>query len=160
MECWWWKNMAKGQTEIMGLIVIVVLVTLGMFFMVSFQSQEKQPDIKTNYQDDQLASNFLLTFLKTNSDCRNYNMEDLIQDCATDQVITCRGLDSCQYINITSEYLLNETLETWGKRYRFEVDDIVIENNCNSSHERDSAFQPISLYPRPTNVILSIDICK
>ncbi|MBU0471768.1 MAG: hypothetical protein KKF89_05220 [Nanoarchaeota archaeon] len=154
----------KAQMEIMGLLVIVILLTLGMFFVVSFKTQTPKRDIKTSYEDDQLASNFIITLLKTTSDCTKYNMEELIQDCAAEKRLRCSDMDSCTYVNQTINDLLGKTFEKWGKKFRFEIENmnegISFESNCGSQDEKDSAFQPISLYPYPGTIILRMDICE
>ncbi|NQU98093.1 hypothetical protein HQ533_01385 [Candidatus Woesearchaeota archaeon] len=152
----------KAQMEIMGLIVIVILLVLGMVFMVTLQTNRPKNEIKTSYEDDQLASNFIISFLKTNSECRGYTMEELIQDCATGDRLGCGG--SCKYLNQTLHDTISKTLDVWGKKYRFEINmpnsNIVFNSSCDADDEKDSAFQPISLYPQTGTVVLKLDICE
>ena len=155
--------MRKAQTEIMGLIVIVILLTLGMFLIITFQASKPKPEIKKSFEDDQLASNFLLSFLKTGA-CGKNTMENMIQDCAVERKITCGGMDSCKYINETAKIILNKTMDEWSKKYSFDIEgtseEIKFENSCNRTLEGDSAFQPISLYPYPGTVVLNIYLCE
>lgn len=153
--------------EIMGLVVIVILLTLGMFFITSLRSQEPKSEIKKNFEQDQLAANFIVSFLKTNSDCKKYSIENMIQDCAVEKKLRCNNLDSCDYVNITSEIFLNKTMHHWQKRYMLEIsgmkdpnDNIFFSKECAKTDERDSAFQPISLYPYPGTVMVQMDICE
>ena len=150
--------------EIMGLIVIVILLTVGMFFIVSFQASKPRIEVKQNFEDDQLASNFILSYLRTNTDCRKYTMEDMIQDCAVERNINCDDLSSCEYVNVTLQLFLNKTLVNWSKDYRFNISGmsvpIIFNNSCGQGREKDSAFQPISLYPYSGLVTVKLDICE
>ncbi|MBC8500599.1 MAG: hypothetical protein ISS25_01020 [Nanoarchaeota archaeon] len=154
----------KGQMEIMGLIVIVILLTLGMVFIVSFKTSQPKREVKKSYEDDQLASNFIIAFLKTNSDCRKHTIENMIQDCAIEKRINCNGLSSCKYVNETINVFLDKTLKKLGKKFKFEIEgvseEILFEADCTADQEKDSAFQPISLYPYPGTIVIRMDICE
>ena len=150
--------------EIMGLIVIVVLLTLGMFFVVSFKTQQPTRTIKQSFDDDQLASNFIISFLKTNTECRLYTIQDMIEDCTVERRIMCEDLDSCQYVNRSAEIFLNETLAKWEKKYKFEIEgmkeEVVFESNCKERQEKDVAFQPMTIWKYHKTVIIKLDVCE
>ncbi len=152
--------------EIMGLIVIVILLTLGMFFVVAFKASQPKKEVQRTYEDDQLSSNFIISFLKMNggSNCNKYTMEDLIQDCAVDRRLGCGGTDTCTYIEGVMNSLANKTLMVWQKKFDFIVEmptmDINVEHECSDDSEKNAAFQPISLYPHPGTVVVRLDICK
>jgi len=158
----------KGQMEIMGLIVIVVLLTLAMFFIVSFTATKPKNNIQQSFSDDQLASKFLISFLKTNAGCRqyplgDYTLEALIQDCGSDRRIICQGLDSCTFVNETMNIFVNQTLVKWKKDFNFTIKDLPIDitffDNCGAGKNKDVAWQPLSLYPNPKTIIVKLDIC-
>lgn len=153
----------KAQTEIMGLIVIVVLLTLGMFFTVSFQASQPKKEVKKTYDDEQLSSSFILSFLKTNAECRNYDIEELIADCATEKRIVCEGNSSCKYVNKTLNLFLKETLIKWNKKFNLTIEGIPEENisfeqGCN--RDKVSTIHPIVLWPYPGTINIKLDICK
>ncbi|MFC2135435.1 hypothetical protein ACFLTH_12550 [Bacteroidota bacterium] len=154
----------KGQMEIMGLIVIVILLTIGMFFIISFKTQTSQPQVKKTYEQDQLASNFLIAFLKTDSGCSNLDLKKLVQDCAADQNINCKGKDSCEFVNNTMNIILKNTFDEWGKNYSLTTNGMGTKDinfdYCHENANRESAFQPISLYPYPGTVTMKLDLCN
>lgn len=161
---WWLRVMNRNaQMEIMGLVVIVVMLTLSMFFVISFQAQVPEKKIKQTFDNDQLASNFILAFLKTSAGCRNYDMQDLIQDCATEEKIRCGGFNSCEKVNTTVKYLLEETLAKWGKDYKFTIEGtnepIEFGVDCGPGIPRKLSLQPITLYPYTKTAKIKLVMC-
>lgn len=119
--------MSKGQMEIFGLVVIVILVTLGLLFAVVVLT--KKPvytvqEIKENIQ----AANFLNTMLGTTSQsCNKRSVRELVQDCALASVENgewigasmCEDKNTtCQKANETIATLLDLTFGKWGRDYR------------------------------------------
>ncbi len=149
----------------MGLIVVVVLLSLGMFFVVSFQIQKQPEQIKQDYDDDQLASNFILAFLKTSAGCQEYTIQEMIQDCATERNLYCFALNSCAYVNQSANYLITETFDDWNKKYNFTIEGLPVninfQKNCSRFQDKDSSIQPISLYPVTSrSSTVKLDVCR
>ncbi len=148
----------------MGLIVIVIMLTVGMFIVISSKIHKPVDNMKQEFDDDQLGSKYLITFLKTSSGCRDYTMEDLIQDCAISRLITCKGLSSCNYVNQTAGHIINNTLGLWNKKYNFTIEnlptDIQFEDECGPNSQKLHSWQPISLYPFPGTATIKLDICE
>lgn len=120
----------RGQMEMIGLVIIVILITLGMLFMAIFALQ--QDPQKKIFTRKGLAYSTLGAAMKTNVDCTNSNGntkpqlgKEIIDDCAAhynDQsncLYNCGGMDCCSFMNQTMERMLNSTLGNWGKRYEF-----------------------------------------
>jgi len=164
------KKKNKAQMEIMGLVVIVVLVTLGFFFYIIFTAGKNNSSIKKDFEDDQLASNFVISFLKTDVGCKDYTIETLIQDCAgPSQNIECGGITSCDLIETLSQVYINNTLKKWGKDYNLTIEmpgspvkeSVSYERDCSASkYNVVSAWQPISLYPYKRTARVKLDICQ
>ena len=73
----------KSQMEIMGLVIIVILITLGLFFVVRFIITKQPSEIKKSYTQTEIAANILNSLLKTTSkDCYGMDVTQLLQDCA------------------------------------------------------------------------------
>ncbi len=125
----------RAQMEMIGLVVIVILITIGMLFMAQFAFKEdKQKKIFTR---ELLAYSTMSALMKTTiSDpycTTGYGGEtfpqvekDLLEDCADnwdtkddcgDSLYQCGNTHSCCYLEQKSAELLNETLGKWGKRY-------------------------------------------
>lgn len=155
----------KAQIEIMGLIVIVILLTLGMVFTISLKADQPKKEIKKTFNDDQLSSNFILAFLETSTGCRSYNMEHMIQDCAVENNTPCDGLTSCKYLNKTLKTFLGKTLDVWGTKYALKIEGMALEikfnSSCGPDDDKDTTFQPVSIsrYGYFDTATIWLDIC-
>jgi hypothetical protein len=130
----------KAQMEMIGLVVIVILITLGMLFMAQFYL--KEDPTKKIFTRKGLAYSTLTSLMKTTVDdtgcVRGYlgtNLpqlgQDVLEDCAininypsiSDCGSSCRyqcsEMHSCQFFNQTTTKFLNLTLGKWGKNYEF-----------------------------------------
>lgn len=111
--------------EAVGLVIIVILISLGLLFFISFSSRSA-PGVKSTFTRSQIATNFLHAVEHTSTTC-GLEVSDLIQDCISpleDLVCTAAAgqrLSSCQYVNVTVGGLLDKTLGSWGKKYQFRV---------------------------------------
>ena len=108
----------------MGLVVIVILITLGMLFLAQFALNE-QPQKKI-FTRKGLASSTMAAMMKTTieeTNCYGLQFEkDLLEDCAGYKVFgssthLCNGKYSCDFIADLSTDLLNSTLGQWNKKY-------------------------------------------
>ena len=112
--------------EMMGLVVIVILITLGMLFLAQFALNE-QPQKKI-FTRKGLASSTMASLMKTTieeTNCQGLQFEkDLLEECARYKVSgysfhLCNGQFSCDFIADLSNELLNATLGQWNKRYEY-----------------------------------------
>lgn len=124
-----------GQMEMIGLVVIVILITLGMLFMAQFALKEKQD--KKIFTRKGLAYSTMSTMMKLGVECEKYDsllysqgtvylelQNDLIQACAEESYggypdFYCGDLTPCEYVQKTITSLLNQTLGSWNKHYEF-----------------------------------------
>ncbi len=155
----------KGQMEAVGLVIIVILITLGMLFMAQFALKESPT--KKIFTRKGLAYSTMSSLMKTTvaDNCvQNLRQDslpqigkDLLEDCALHadtmpdgySLYRCGGEHSCAYVEERIGGLLNETLGTWHKKYEF-VSDIIpfegkaiellrIGEGCPKNKERDSS---------------------
>ena len=118
----------KGQMEIMGLAIILILITLGGLWAIMSMGGDES-SIEEEFETTSLGASFLNTFLGMDTGCANSNIWDLLRDCAQQRRINCPGdidpwgkgreLGSCKYINESLSYILNQTLDERASRYRF-----------------------------------------
>lgn len=118
---------AKAQMEIIGLVVIVILISLGMLFLVQFALKEK-PDGES-FTRKGLAFSTMSTLMKTTVDCgggKEISMRELLAECAENRpgtrfpfTRTCDDENSCDKFEVISTNLLQMTLGSWGERYEF-----------------------------------------
>lgn len=126
-------NQKKGQIEIVGLVMIVILVTLGLLFLVTFSLKPKEKSLETT---ELLISSTMAALMQTEVYC-NYSSEEgssvlylsiekeLLEDCAVNHEggykYFCDNQPSCTFLNKTIRNLLNKTLGTWHWSYEFKA---------------------------------------
>ncbi|MBD3249777.1 hypothetical protein GF336_07055 [Candidatus Woesearchaeota archaeon] len=117
----------KSQTEIIGLVIIVILFSLAILFALFIIAQKESASLKQDYTHKELASNLLRAALQTTTDCRGLEITQLLQDCANDNqggIIYCEAKDmySCEYANETMAVLLNKTLIPLNKDFELSAE--------------------------------------
>ena len=118
--------MTKGQMEIFGLVIIVILVAVGLLFAVTIITKtpvSEERKIKESVQ----AANFLNTALGTSiPECGNRELRQVLQDCALAGVENGRwigagecddGKNSCEKVQEFLSLMLRDTFVAWGKNY-------------------------------------------
>jgi len=112
----------RGQMEIMGLTIIMILVVLGILFGIRVMS--KPPvELEREFKEKTMSVNYLNTLLGTTTDCYKGTFRELIQDCGQAGGMTCTVSDmgyfsSCDYVDLQFDSLLNQTLGGINKRYK------------------------------------------
>jgi hypothetical protein len=166
----------RGQIETFGLAFIVILISLGFFMFVSFQSKQKPDNRQIEYSDDKLPEDFVLSVLKVTVDnCEDFSVKDLIVDCARDKKITCgyNGISSCIAVNESITIMLNKTFmvkDVRDYRFRFYSENLYNSNgdplinitylNCTpKSRQGRTGEATIPLYPSQGDVRLKMNIC-
>lgn len=128
-----WK---KGQMEIIGLVIIVILLTLGMLFLAMFALNEDSG--KKIFTRKGLATSTATAILKTTVECTQENGDivypslgkDVLEDCAKNKelpdcsVYSCDGKHCCVFFNEMAQRLLDSTLGKWNKKYEFKAEMI------------------------------------
>ncbi|HLC90968.1 MAG TPA: hypothetical protein VJI15_04310 [Candidatus Nanoarchaeia archaeon] len=144
------KISSKGQMEIMGLVIIVILITLGLLFAALFAfNKETQKKVFTRKG---LASSTMSAMLKSTvspeEGCVETYIgrgnlpqlgEDILEDCALyfDEYVVgetiiprgysqfhCQGVHSCEFFKNKADELLQQSLGAWGKHYELRSDFI------------------------------------
>lgn len=175
--------MKKGQMEVMGLAIIVILISVSMLFAISFVVLKKPTSYKTEFTQTELASNMLSTLLETTiPTCNDLSMKDLYKDCAIDPYnpqVRCNDAacelnhslasgeqcDSCQFINYTTYIILNKTLGEWNTGYGFNARTTTSTKNLVSiglcPDVKKHKIYPIPIDPTGQNILdVTLDICN
>ncbi|MFH0979046.1 MAG: hypothetical protein V1837_07145 [Candidatus Woesearchaeota archaeon] len=157
--------MAKAQMEVMGLVVVIILLTIGLLLIVQFVVLKEPTQLKQRQSESQLAANFISTLLQTSTACSNYQISSLIQNCATRNDITCSGQSACKYVNQTISFIVNQTLVSWHKSFNLTVSGtsdtfpprgiVFTRGDCTGTKE--SKFYAI--HAGSKTVIVNLDIC-
>lgn len=165
--------MKRAQIEMMGFVMVVILVTIGLFFAVSLRQPESSTKrTLTVYSDEKLASNFLITLLETNI-AEDIKVHDYAVDCVR-QHVKDQGkysVDTCVATEDIVEQILEDTLGAWGYSYEFTFTytdasnnpDILITNASATPCLGEIAapgLQPISLFRVTTgSALMRLDVC-
>ena len=111
----------KGQMEVIGLAVVVILVTFIMLFVVRFVVLQKPQEFKKEFGQIQLATNTIDTILKTTAaDCHGLSFTELFQDCTEGESIVCEDDSlSCIYLESELTTIFSNSLDEWNVQYDF-----------------------------------------
>ena len=119
------RKSKRSQTEILGLSIVIIFLSIGMLFVVRSIITKKPGQERETYIRSELASNILGSMIDVNTDCRNQDISDLLSDCAEfqpDGSITCpNGEKSCQYAEKEIRTILSRFMDKLGgnKSYQF-----------------------------------------
>ncbi len=121
--------MKKGQMEILGLLVLVVLISISLLFLLRFLLVPKETSAyEIGYKTVQ-SSNFHIALAKV-SVCEDKIMEDIIVACCNKEQIC--GRDACDLLEKDVKNILDKTLPY--QKYQFFVksynDECLSINTC------------------------------
>lgn len=133
----------------MGLVIVVILVSLGMLFLLKFVVFQPTGEERMAFTQRELVTFSLTTLMSTTTTCDDLSMSFLIKDCAAYKSADCDGEGSCQFVNRTIETLLGKTLKIWQKNYLLKIylpgqQPLVSVKNgaCLGSKTSDTRFLP------------------
>ncbi|MBI4151287.1 hypothetical protein HY492_04115 [Candidatus Woesearchaeota archaeon] len=155
--------MARGQMEILGLAIIVVLIMLGVLFAVMFVLRAPASNVAQEYKESQLAASLITAMLGTTTPCNDASVTELLQDCAVLNRLECPAGDSCAQAQDAIGQMLAGTLETWKRSYQFSitgaynVEQLTFASG-DCSGERESSTNPV---PTPGGALqVRLDLCR
>jgi hypothetical protein len=156
----------RGQTEIIGVaIIVVILVIAGAIFLTM---QTRNRNTGNNFTDPELAQSLLNAIMNTKTE-KNVIVSDIIKDCYSNRNDLCGSTstsDCCEYAYQTMRNALESTLGKWQRSYRLTVTkgtdkrikDIPENSKCNDFSEQE---QPGVYYiPPPPPIVITLQICK
>jgi hypothetical protein len=109
--------------EIMGLVMIVVLVTLGFLFAVVFLIGRGESPGLERARLRITAENFVHTFLgSTDPNCADLSNRELVQRCARGRAESCPGgATACVQLQRNLQQILPNTLDLWHPEYHLQL---------------------------------------
>jgi len=164
----------KAQFEVIGLLVIVILISLGILYVVQFVVLKAPSNIKSEQVESQFATGFINSFLETTTEsCHNQQVKALVHDCTNNHpslrvqcVYKSEFIDSCEYLNVTAFKILNKTLIKNNRAFAFTIyDDNSIFVNISQNFHRCAMAQRIESKASPLKVDnkeieLQLQICN
>jgi hypothetical protein len=125
--------MRKGQFEIMGLAIVVVIISMGVFFLLSLSLNGNNSDPAGQFFNEQFAQNTLDVFLKsTHPECPRYEVKDFYQFYILPQ---SSPNDDCKAdtTNTSLAANLTQAIQNYqGVDFRFQVREEV-DSTCTTS---------------------------
>lgn len=163
----------KGQIEMMGLMIIVVILSLALLFVVKVVFTQEKTDTTQSYETSKLVESFVNTLFQTSSGCTDdTTIQDLLIDCAKNPFsggsISCSdGQNSCPYANATIATILSQTLDQWGYAdtgYEFVAaappnQQIIYYSSGNLSASMGGTTEPFALRLYPSQQDLNVYLC-
>lgn len=167
------RSSRRGQIEMMGLMIIVVILSLALLFVVKVVFTPDETDTTQNYESGKLVESFVNTLFQTSSGCTDdTKIQDLLIDCAKNPSsggsITCSdGQNSCPYANATIAMILSQTLDQWGYAdtgYEFIAvappnQKIIYYSSGNLSASMSGTTEPFALRLFPSQQDLNVYLC-
>lgn len=159
----------KGQTEIFGLVIIVILLALGLLFAVFILTkQEATISTKESIQ----ARTYLSTLLGTTvMECNKQSVRELLENCMDATFTSGKyigagncldGTNSCTKSKNIMALTLAETFGKWGYTYEFTIPDNDVLKTLNASNgecksERERGIWKLIKTGR--SATLTLDLC-
>jgi hypothetical protein len=152
---------SKGQLEIFGLAIVVILIALAFLFAVQFFLFIPDQDAVRPVKESAMAANFLGSVLGATTDCYGRDVKELLQDCALSGVLECPGgVNSCFYSEQEIRKMLDASLGSWKKSYFFSItgmpDEISIGSKCPG--EKEFRQNPVVIRPG-YDIMVTLEIC-
>ncbi len=154
----------KGQMEIMGLAIIIILVSLGLLFAVQWMLKAPQQQVQ-RAKESVLAANFMNTMLGTTTYCNERSVRDLLQDCAlTGGITKCGDQTSCEYVQGIIQQMFDATFKQWNTKYHFAMTGATHVEQLNFGTqpcpgEREQKKHPLPVHPG-FEITLTLEICR
>jgi len=155
----------RGQVEIMGLLLIIVLVAAGLLFALYFVLSPGDSDSSQQVKESIFAKSTLTTLKKTSTACHDRSVEELLLDCArTGGSIRCpSGGTTCQKADAVIGEILTAAFDEIQRDYFFSIrgvpyfEDRTYGEECPGARESDEQPIPIGV---GYAITLHLDICR
>jgi hypothetical protein len=161
------KNMErKGQQEIVGFVLIVVLVMVGLmvFLIISARDSGKS-------SDSVRVSNMLDVVMRATSDCAivyepDYDdFGDLFKSCFKGDSCSNSGLSACEYLNeslvdiVSSMVLSDSSVESWSAEFFVRDGEGIMKWDNESCNGVSSGAQRV-IVSGGTSLVIRMRICE
>jgi len=116
--------MAKSQSEIMGIAIIMVILTFGLLVFISFGLNKTSTPISLEYTYKQiptLLNNAILETHSSEADCHGEKIQRILINVAEGNDFMCNDKRASVFIEESINNFLEETLGTWRMNYRYTV---------------------------------------
>jgi len=157
--------MKKAQTELIGLAIIIVIITLALLFYLRLSSNNTEEPVKNDFITTKLASNLLSVVLRTTDECQDLEIKELFQACAEEitSIQYCDTNDPCERATyLVKNEIFAETVDTWGMPYFFTA-KLGLDTKIGPLGTACPGPKQTEIYPIPTDrgpMMLRLEICQ
>ena len=117
------RSKKKGQTEIIGLVIVMVLIVMGIMFTMLFVFGKEDKGLSEEFREADLPQSMLDAILKTTSSCTGRTIDQSLSDCRTaSRTINCGSTPICKAVEQDAKKILEATLEKWEYPYKLSFD--------------------------------------
>lgn len=120
--------MRKGQMEILGFIIIVLLIIAGVIFYIKFMKPDNTQQIIQESEQNLEVSN-LLNSIRLQTICENTQMNDVIKTCINNNGFEC-DKESCLLIKEELPKII-EAYDWQEGSYEFYIGDEIYTKECD-----------------------------
>lgn len=113
----------KGQGEIIGLALIVLILLIGFILYISLRGKGGITSSVENIQYNNLASLELSAILNTYVDECGFSVAILVKQCLKGKPCSNYEGDVCELLKNYLEKIFEKSFDKWGRRYRLYVKD-------------------------------------
>ena len=152
------EHKKKGQLEIIGISIVVILMIGAIVLAVKLNKPEQKSMRGVNLQQ---ANSYLSSVLEvTPENCKKYSVKELIIDCKEKKSITCDDAkQSSEKYNDAMKTTADKTLGEWKKNYELKVGgQMVKESGCDKAHKNED-FAEVPIPAKSGVVNVSLKIC-
>lgn len=118
-------GLRKGQSEIMGLAMVMILLAVGLLLFISFGLRNSDSSLSNEFTYKQLPVLLNKAIFETNtleSDCYGEKIQKLLIKAGEGNTLTCNnGVSSKEFAKDFITDALNQTLGAWFMEYRYTV---------------------------------------
>ena len=165
------RFLKRAQTEMLGLALIVVLISIAMIFVIRFGVLDAPEEHKKQFTETEMASNLVSSILKTTTECRQLTFTELFQINGEQRggLVNCPPPDSNaeNYLDNHLDSILQDTLVKWNIKYVF---DAKTDGNHPVYHNESAGGCPGEKTSKPfpvpidaggaDTVVVKLDICS
>jgi len=154
------RGKSRGQMEIMGLAIVMILITMGILFAVTVM-RKPGSDFKKEYKQKTIATTYLDSLLGTNTLCHKATFRELIQDCAQSAQIQCETQNSCEYVRENTQALFDATFGVRKQKYNLVLEGPGVVSEVGTSTPCPGELTPGIQYiaTRAGTVTIRLDLC-
>ncbi|MFC1801141.1 hypothetical protein ACFLZB_01660 [Nanoarchaeota archaeon] len=157
------KFTRKGQMEIIGLVIIVILIAVAMIFFIQFSLTKEPSQSRETFTRKLMARSTNNAIFESMTTC-GVAFSELYKDCASGGGLgyNCGMDNTCVYVEKEVASILNQTLAQWNNDYQFKIyvgDQTkvnIVQGDCLNSKDEGTNY----VRSQGSLVYINLKVCK